>query len=289
MRPFVLVAQKATDFVLFITRQKPDAGVDEFFEDEVKSMLEVGKETGVLKEEGKKMINSIFAFDDIMAHEIMTPRTEVVSIDADDKAEEYLDELMEEGFSRIPIYENDYDNIIGILNIKDFFIKAREMGFENVDLRSILRKPYFVPATKKIDSLFFDLQGSKQHIAILIDEYGGFSGIVTMEDIIEKVMGNIIDEYDDEEPALVAIDESNFMVSGSMNLSDLNDALGVSLKSDNIETVGGLLIDILGEIPEDNDNGERVIEYEGLTFKIESVKERRVEKVKLRIPLMGDE
>ena len=283
LKPFVFIADKTTGFFLKLTRQNSIEESDEFFEDDVMSMLEVGQETGVLKEEGKKMIDSIFAFDDKLAHEIMTPRTDVFTIDIDDNTEEYIDELMELRHSRIPVYENDSDNIIGILNIKDFLIKAREEGFDNVELRNILRKPYFVPETKKIDDLFFDLQNSKQHIAILIDEYGGFSGIVTMEDIIEEVMGDIIDEYDEGEPELEKIDDNTYMVSGFMNLDDLNEELGISLESDNIETVGGFLIDILGEIPDESENEERVIEYGNMVFTIESVKERRIEKVKLKI------
>jgi len=284
LKPFVFFTQKTVDMLLRITRQNSDADGDEFFEDDVMSMLEVGKETGVLREEGQKMINSIFAFDDIMAHEIMTPRTDVFTIDVDDSIEEYIEELMELRYSRIPVYENDSDNIIGILNIKDFLIKARETGFENVDLRSILRKPYFVPETKKIDDLFFDLQSTKKHIAILIDEYGGFSGIVTMEDLIEEVMGDITDEYDEEESDIEQLDENTYMISGFMSLSDLNEELGINLESDNIETVGGFLIDILGEIPEDGDDEELVIEHDDMVFKIESVKEKRVEKVKLYTP-----
>ena len=283
LQPFVFITQKTADFIIHLTRQDSGADADEFFEDEVLSMLEVGKETGVLKEEGQKMINSIFTFDDTMAHEIMTPRTDVFTIDIDDKPEEYVDELMELRYSRIPVYENDSDNIIGILNIRDFLIKAREAGFDHVELRNILRKPYFVPETKKIDDLFLALQSSKEHIAVLIDEYGGFSGIVTMEDIIEEVMGEIIDEYDEEEPELEKIDGNTYMISGFMDLDDLNEELGINLKSDNIETVGGFLIDILGEIPDEGDGEERVIEYENLIFKIESVKERRIEKVKLYI------
>lgn len=231
---------------------------------------------------------SIFNFDDTMAHGIMTPRTDVFSIDIDDKPEEYIDELMELRYSRIPVYENDSDNIIGILNIKDFLIKAREAGFDHVDLRGILRKPYFVPETKKIDDLFFDLQSSKEHIAVLIDEYGGFSGIVTMEDIIEEVMGEIIDEYDEEEPEFEKIDDNTYMVSGFMNLSDLNEELGVNLESENIETIGGFLIDILGEIPEESEREKRIIEYGNMVFEIESVKERRIDKVKVKINKGGE-
>ncbi|MHC1722207.1 MAG: hemolysin family protein [Aminipila sp.] len=282
-KPFVWILSFSVNIVLRITRQKINIEDEEFSEDEVMSMLEFGQETGLLKEKGRKMINRIFAFDDKLAYEVMTPRTDVFYIDINDPTEEYIDELMELRYSRIPVYEDDSDNIIGILHIKDYLIKAREDGFENVEIRSILRKPYFVPETKNIDSLFFDLQSSKQHIAILIDEYGGFSGIVTMEDIIEEVMGDIDDEYDEEELPIEKIDDNTFIVDGFVNLDNLDEKLNLNLQSENSETLGGLLIDLLGEIPDEDEPEKRVIEYENCVFKIESVKERRIEKVKLYI------
>ncbi len=282
-KPFVWFLSVSVNIVLRLTRQKIDVEDEEFSEDEVMSMLEVGQETGVLKEEGKKMINAIFDFDDKLAYEIMTPRTDVFLIDINDEADEYLDELMELRYSRIPVYEDDLDNIIGILHIKDYFIKARESGYENVDLRSILRKPYFVPETKNIDSLFFDLQKSKNNIAILIDEYGGFSGIVTTEDIIEEIVGEIEDEFDEEEPEIEQIDENTYLLSGFAYLDDINEEIGTDLESDNSETIGGFLIDILGEIPDEDEAQQRIVEYENYVFKILSVKERRIEKVELFI------
>nr|WP_315019572.1 hemolysin family protein [uncultured Aminipila sp.] len=282
-KPFVWILSFSVNIILWITKQKIKIEDEEFSEDEVMSMLEFGQETGLLKEKGRKMINRIFAFDDKLAYEVMTPRTDVFYIDINNPTEEYIDELMELRCSRIPVYEDDSDNIIGILHIKDYLIKAREDGFENVDIRSILRKPYFVPETKNIDSLFFDLQSSKQHIAILIDEYGGFSGIVTMEDIIEEVMGDIDDEYDEEELPIEKIDDNTFIVDGFINLDDLDEKLNLNLQSENSETLAGLLIDLLGEIPDEDEPEKRVIEYENCVFKIESVKERRIEKVKLYI------
>ena len=219
----------------------------------------------------------------------MTPRTDVFYIDINAPADEYIDELMELRYSRIPVYEDDNDNIIGILNIKDYLIKAKNQGFDNVDIKSILRKPYFVPETKKLDTLFFELQSSKQHIAILIDEYGGFSGIVTMEDIIEQVMGNIDDEYDDDEDAIIKLDENVYMLNGFMNLKDINEELGIELISENSETLGGYIIDILGEIPNDGENLNLKIEVENYHFTIISVKERRIEQVKLEIEQVEDD
>ena len=281
-KPFVWLLSITVTLILKLLRQRTDVTSVEYSEDDVVSMLEAGQESGELKEEGKKMITSIFAFDDLLAYEVMTPRTDVFSIDINAPTEDYIDELMELRYSRIPVYEDDSDNIIGILYIKDYLIKAREAGFDNVDFRSILRKPYFVPETKNIDSLFFELQTTKQHIAILIDEYGGFSGIVTMEDIIEEVMGDIDDEYDEEEPEIQKVADDTYIVDGSMDLDDIDEELGIDLESENSETIGGFIIDILGEIPDENDTG-REIEYENCRFRIDSVRDRRIEKITITI------
>lgn len=261
----------------WFNRQKNDV------EEEVMSILEESSQSGEIKEEGKKMINAIFEFDDKLAHEIMTPRTDVFMIDIQDDAEEYIDELMELRYSRIPVYDDDVDNIIGVLNIKDMFIKAYQDGFENIKIKDILRKPYFVPDTKNIDSLFFELQKKKQHIALLIDEYGGFSGIVTMEDIIEEIVGDIDDEYDEVEIDLEKIDDNTYRLDGNMSLSDLCDELDLDIDSENSDTLGGLVIELLDEIPDENAAEYREVEYMNVKLKIESVKDRRVEKVILTI------
>lgn len=251
-------------------------------EEEVMSILEAGQESGVLKEEGKKMINSIFALDDKLAYEIMTPRTDVFVIDIEDPPEEYVDDLMKLRYSRIPVCQGETDNIIGILNIKDYLIQAWEKGFEAVDIASILRTPYFVPETKNIDALLFELQKLKQQIAILIDEYGGFSGIVTMEDIIEQVVGDIDDEYDEEEEIIDKVDDHIYLVDGDVSLEDLDEELGIDLTSETSETIGGFLIDMLGEIPDENDVG-RIITFENYQFKIMAIQDRRIERVKIYI------
>ena len=283
LSPITAVLMIVTNVFLRIFRQETQVEEETFSEEEVMSMIQVGKESGVLKEEGTKMINSIFAFDDKLAYEIMTPRTDVFSIDIEDPVEEYIEELMKLRHSRIPVCKGDSDNIIGILHIKDYLIKARETKFENVDIESILRKAYFVPDTKNIDSLFIELQKTKQQIAILIDEYGGFSGIVTVEDIIEQVMGNIDDEYDEEEEIIEKVDDNLYLVDGDVSIDDLDEELGIELMSENSETIGGFIIDILGEIPDENDIG-RIVEFESYRFKIMAIEERRIKRVKVYMP-----
>lgn len=280
--PITWLELKVANLFLIIFRQKVDVDEKEFSEEEIMSMLEVGQLKGDLREEGKKMIGSIFQFDDELAYEIMTPRTDVFMIDITDPPSEYVDQLMKLRYTRMPVCDNGSDDIIGILHIKDYLIKAREEGFDKVDIRSILRKPYFVPETKKIDTLFFELQKEKQHIAILIDEYGGFSGIVTMEDIVEEIVGEIDDEYDEENEIIDKISEDTYLIDGNVDLDDLNEEIGSNLESDNNETIGGYLIDMIGEIPNDGYINQ-TMRYNQYTFTILSVKERRIEKVKLHI------
>ena len=287
MKPFMVLVWAMSFVVLKVLRQRTDLNDNEYSEENIVEMLEAGRESGELKEEGKKMITGVFAFDDILAYEIMTPRTDVFAIDIKDSADEYIDELMELRYSRIPVYEDDSDNIIGILYIKDYLIKAREDGFENVDIKSILRTPYFVPETKNIDSLFFELQKTKQHIAILIDEYGGFCGIVTMEDIIEEVMGDIDDEYDEEEEEIREIGRNLYIVEGSMDIDDLNEELGLNLESEDSETIGGFLIELLGEIPDEENIGKEIF-FENCVFTIKTVKDRLIEQITIKINDIND-
>ena len=167
--------------------------------------------------------------------------------------------------------------------IKDFMIQAREKGFENVDIRSILRDAFFVPETKNIDALFLELQKTKQHIAILIDEYGGFSGIVTMEDIIEEVMGDIDDEYDEEEEEIHDLGDNRYLLDGYMNINDVNEEIGTELTSETSETVGGLIIDILGEIPDEDAHERITVNLDNYEFEVINVKDRRIERVILTV------
>lgn len=286
-KPFVFLLTLLANMFLRIFRQETNVDFSGYSEETVMSILEEGQQTGAIKEEGKKMINSIFAFDDELAYEIMTPRTDVFVIDINDPVDEYLDELMELRYSRIPVCEDDTDNIIGILNIKDYLIQARVSGFDKVDIRSILRKAYFVPETKNIDSLFIEFQKEKQHIAILIDEYGGFSGIVTMEDIVEEIVGDINDEYDEEEQIVEQVNDNVFIVDGDVSLTDLQEDYNINLISDTSETVGGFVIDLLGEIPDDGDEN-REIELDQYMLTVLSVRERRIEKVKIEIKALDE-
>jgi putative hemolysin len=255
--------------------------------EEIKSMVEQGKEQGVFNEIEQDMINSIFEFDNKLAREIMTPRINVFSIDIAEPKEEYYDELFEMKYSRIPVYEEEIDNIIGVLYVKDLLRQAKEVGFENIDIRSILHKPYLVPDRKNIDELFREMQREKKYFAILINEYGEFSGIVTIEDLVEEVMGDIEDEYDKIGPQIIQVAENVYEIDGLVSVDELNDELDLDIDSENYDTVSGFLIDEMGIIPAENDH--RKIEFEDLIFELVSVKEKRIEKVKLYLPEKKDE
>lgn len=279
--PFIKLLSISTNILIKLTGMDIENLEEKVSKEEIKSLVEVGQEHGVINETEKEMINSIFEFDDKLADKVMTPRTEVYLININTPLNEYLDELLEEKYSRIPVYEDDIDNVIGVLYMKDFIVQARKHGFENVNIREILHSPYFVPETKNIDQLFKELKNSKKHMAILIDEYGGFSGIVTIEDLIEEVMGDIDDEYDDDEPYINKIDSNTFIVNGLLSIDDLNNNLDLNLVSDDCETISGFLINYIGRIPKDSE--EKIIEYENIIFKIEEVKEKRIEKIKICI------
>lgn len=279
--PFIKLLIASTNITLRVIGMKSDDLEERITEEEIRSMIEVGQVAGVFNRTEKEMITSIFEFDDKLAKEVMTPRINVYAINIDDPIESYLDEMLEMKYSRIPVYENDIDNIIGILYIKDFLLEARRKGFEHADIRPILHKPYLVPENKNIDELFKELQQSSKYIAVLIDEYGGFSGIVTIEDLVEEVMGDISDEYDDGEPKIQKIDNNTYMIDGLITIDELNNKLDLDISSDNYDTLSGLLIDIMGTIPSEGD--DRIIELDHLVFKLESIKEKRINKVKLCI------
>ena len=286
--PLVWICKAIANIILRIMGKKVDVDDSYFSEDKVMSMLDRGQESGEIKEEGRKMIDSIFEFDDLLAYEIMTPRTDVFMFDLDDDRSEYFEELMELTHSRIPVYKGDPDNIVGILHIKDYLYNATKKGFDNVDIKKLLRPAYFVPETKNIDSLFRELQIEKQHLAILIDEYGGFSGIVSVEDIIEQIVGDIDDEFDEEDRIIEQVNDTTFIVDGNVYLDDLEEETDIELVSENSETVGGFLIDLMGEIPKEKVKYPPVT-YDEYQFTILSVKDRRIEKIRIEIIDREDE
>lgn len=286
--PFIKLLSFSTNLVLKILGVNLENIEEKVSEEEIKSLIEVGQRHGVFNETEKEMITSVLSFDNKIAREIMIPRKNVYSINIDTPLTNYLDELLEEKHSRIPVYQGDKDNIVGILYLKDFIVEARKNGFENVNISSIMKKPYFVLENKNIDVLFKEFQKRKIFMAILVDEYGSFVGIVTMEDIIEEVMGNIQDVYDEEDPLLEKLSEYTYLVDGFYSLNDLNTKLGLKIDNDEFDTISGFVIDLIGRIPEENEKLQ--VNYKNLSFQILSVKEKCIDKIKMTIsPEMVEE
>lgn len=281
LRPFVLMLSAITNAVLHLFGVSVEKVEERVTMSDIQSLIQVGQSQGLINLVEGEMINSIITFDDKFAEEIMTPRTEVFTIDASEPYTDYIDELLEVRYSRIPVYDDDVDNIIGILYIKDYMQAAYHQGFENVDIRDILRPAYFVPERKNINELFNELQEENRHMAILIDEYGGFSGVVTMEDLIEEIVGDIDDEYDQDEPEIEKVNEGLYYAKGSLSIKELNFNTGSEFdeETEDYDTLGGLLIFLMGRIPDDTE--KPFIEYQKMRFYIEEIENKRIQRVRL--------
>ena len=274
--PFVKLLTATTNLVSKIF------GVSEYeeevvTEEEIKMMVDQGQEKGVIKKNEKDLINNVFLLNDIDAAEIMTHRTDIFAIEINDNIYELLDEIDDYKYSRIPVYEETIDDIKGILFLKDI-LKALSNG-KKIKIKDIMREAYYVPETKSIDEVFKELQKNKMQMAIVVDEYGGTSGLLTMEDILEELVGNIFDEYDDVEVEYNKIDENTYMVEGSIPLYELKKIIGIEIPEGDYDTLSGYLIEKLGRIPEDDE--KPVIEDEKLTYKVEELEDKRIKWVKI--------
>ena len=276
--PFVKFLTFSTNLVLTILKMKEDNIEEKVSKEELRSLVEVGKEHGVINETEQEMIENIIEFDEKIAREIMIPRTKVFLIDKNISIHELFENKEIGKYSRIPVYENEADNIVGILLTKDLMMEAYKKGFDNIKVADLLQEAYFVPETKNVNELFNEMQLEKKHITILIDEYGGFSGIVTLEDLIEEVMGNIADEFDDEDLSIRQLSRNKYLISGEVSLNDLNDNFNFELESKYYDTLSGILIENLGYIPEDNENIEPIT-INGVVFKPQRVRNKKIEKV----------
>ena len=280
-KPFIKILSFSALVVLKLTKNDEEGIEEKVSEEEIRAMLSEGEEYGTIKEEEREMIDSVFEFNDIMAKEIMTSRKDTYMINIEDTYEEYMEQIFNLQYSRIPVYEGKIDNIIGILYLKDFLVEAKRVGFDNIDIRKILQVPKFIPENKRTNELFKELKKTRNHMAILIDEYGGFSGIVTMEDLIEEIMGDIEDEYDLEEPNIRKIDEKNYIVKGTYTIHEFNEFFDVELEEGDYDTINGFMITKIGEIP-DYDK-EVVLDMDSFILEAIEIKERRIEKVKVTI------
>lgn len=249
---------------------------DNVTEEEIRMMVDVGEEKGTIEEEEKEMINNVFEFNDKFVSEIMVPRNKIFSLDIDMTIAEVIEKLSEDmRYSRIPVYDENMDNIKGIIYIKDLLISNKN---KNSKIKSLVKEAYFVSETKRVNELFQELRKDKKQIAIVLDEYGGTAGMVTMEDILEEIVGEIYDEYDKETDKFKKIDNNTFLFDASIALYDVEKFLDIDIDEEDVDTLGGYLIKKLDRIPKD---GEKpIVETEKVTYKIEKVKDRKILKVK---------
>jgi CBS domain containing-hemolysin-like protein len=254
-------------------------------EEEIRSMAEVGSEEGAIEEEEKDLIHSIFEFGDTVVREVMTPRPDVVSIEVSEALDQVLDLVVRHGYSRIPVYRGTQDDIVGIVYAKDVLREMHALGDRARPLAELIRNPHFVPESKKVSDLLRDMQREKFHVAIVVDEYGGFAGLVTLEDLLEEIVGEIVDEYDREEPQVEPAGDGRFRVNARLPVDELNELLDTELPDEEWDTVGGLMMGILGRLPA---QGEQV-EFQDLRFTAERVQGRRISKVLIerRTPVQG--
>ena len=248
---------------------------------ELKTLMEYGEASGELDKDEKEMITSIFEFSETTVKEIIVPRTDMIAFHIRDSFESLIDLIQRTHFSRIPVYENKIDNIIGILYVKDLLPFLVDVKAEkNIEIRSLLRPVYFVPEQKNIDTLLKEFQNDRIHIAIVVDEYGGTAGLVTLEDVLEEIVGEIQDEFDEERPLIRSAGKDSWHVSGKVPLEDLEETLNVSLPEiEDVETVGGLILSIRGAVPQQGEN----IQFDNLIFNIEKVTRQRIIEVKVKI------
>ena len=245
-------------------------------EEEIKTLVDAGEEEGVIQEEEKEMIYSIFELGDTLAREVMVPRIDVVALDVSTPLLEALEAIMEAGHSRIPIYRETIDNVQGVLYAKDLLPYLRD-GRTDVPLKSILRQAYFIPETKKASDLLPDLQQRRVHMAIVVDEYGGVAGLVTIEDLLEEIVGEIQDEYDTEEPFVEFVSDNVYLFDARLDLDDLNRLMDVALPTEDSDTLGGFIYTELGKVPVVGDR----VSYQDMDFTVESVTGRRIKKVRV--------
>ncbi len=280
-KPFVKVLSVSTNAVVRIFGFDPNADEESVTEEEIRMMVDVGGEKGVIEDAQKEMINNIFEFDDIDVGDIMTHRTDMIAAEADEPLSEVVNLSMENGFSRIPVYDNDPDNIVGIAYVKDLLKYIGSDLPSELTLRDIIREAFFVPETMECGDLFQQMTDNHIQMAIVVDEFGGTAGVVTLEDILESIVGNIQDEYDDEEEEISKIDDTTFTVDGITYIDELDEIFSTPLPEGDYDTIGGFIISELGYLPQDGEMN--VVEYSNLRFTVLNVEDRRIGRVKIEI------
>ena len=279
LTPVSIIVNALSRVILFLLRVDPNAKLNTMTENELRTIVDVSHEDGVIEEEEKEMIYNVFDLGDAKAKDVMVPRVNVTFADVESSYSELLDIFREDKFTRLPVYEETTDNVIGTINMKDLLLYENTKDFH---IRDILREAYFTHEHKSISELLVEMRQAALNIAIVLDEYGETAGLITLEDILEEIVGEIHDEYDEnEEEFFKQINEHEFIVEGSMNLDDINDRVELNLESEDYDSLGGYIIEQLDRLPDEKD--EIVIEN-GVRMVVDSLDKNRIEKVHIYLP-----
>ncbi|MBR3464899.1 MAG: HlyC/CorC family transporter [Clostridiales bacterium] len=288
LKPFVLLLTASTNVILKLFKISPTHTDKTVTEEEIRMMVDVGSESGNIEDSEKEMIDNVFEFNDKEVSEIMTHRKKIVSLPIDAEFSEVMRVAREEKYTRIPVYEDTIDDIKGILHIKDLIGIMPPDEEHPFVLERFIREPLFVHETRKISSLFGEMKTSGMQMAVIIDEYGGTMGICTIEDMLEELVGNITDEFDDEEQSLVKLSNGDYIVAGDMTLSDLEDVVETELTDEEYDTIAGLVIQLLDRVPEEKE--KPIVHYKNLDIKVLKIEDRAIAKVLLHVnkPVIND-
>ena len=280
--PFVKVLSASTNLVVRLCGFDPNADEEGVTEEEIRMMVDVGQEKGVIEDLQKEMIDNIFDFDDIDVSDIMTHRTDICAVEDIDSLEHVVSVAIENGYSRIPVFHEDPDNIIGIVYVKDLLKYVSSSLPKDKGPKDVMREAYYVPFSKNCGELFEEMSEKRVQMAVVVDEYGGTAGIVTMEDLLEAIVGNIRDEYDeDEDEEIVEVDDNIFTIDGTAYIEEVNELVNDIIPEGDYDTLGGFIISELGFLPKDGDMNE--ITYQNLKFTILNVEDKRIGKVRVEI------
>ena len=279
LTPVIFIINKLASGVLFLLRVNPNDVDNTMSEEEIRTIVDESQEGGAIEDEEREMIHNVFDFGDSLAKEVMVPRIDMTFVEADATFEELIELYRENKYTRYPVYEESTDYVIGIINMKDVILLQNE---EDFSIRNIIRDPYFTYEHKNTADLFVEMRKSSIPLAIVLDEYGVTAGLVTLEDLLEEIVGEIRDEYDsDEEDAIEQLSEYEYMILGSTNLDDVNDALDLDFESDDYDTIGGYCLQLLDHLPEEN---ETIFTEDDVVIKIKEVEKNRIEKIYIRVP-----
>ncbi|MBC1803012.1 hemolysin family protein [Listeria booriae] len=281
LTPFVKFLSLSTNVLVKLTRMDKGESDEKMTREEMQLIIETGRRDGAIENAELAMLRGVFEMDTIYAKEVMVPRTDSFMIDANEDSSVLVDKLLEKNFSRIPVYLDDMDSVYGILHMKDFFAAARKYGFDNIDVKLLVKEAFFVPETIFVDDLLKEMQKSHNQMAILMDEYGGVAGLVTVEDLLEEIVGEIDDEYDAITDEVKMLDARTFIVEGGMAIDDFNERFHVTLPDKGIDTIAGFVLTQIKTIPEDDD--EVILEYEQFTFIVTEMKDSRIIAIRVEI------